>query len=186
MLDLETLGNTRGAPIVQIGAAKFKDDGTVLASFIRNIDLNSLEKYNFEVDYKTVGWWLSQEDAAIKSVFCSEPRVNIRQALHEFIEWIEHPTQYLYWSHATFDPPILMNNIAKVGLPNVIPFRAWRDIRTLTHFTGKISGGEREGIHHNALDDCLYQVKYVSEGIRRLQAKLGGEEATSPAILPNK
>jgi hypothetical protein len=25
---------------------------------------------------------------------------------------------------------------------------------------------EREGTHHNALDDCIYQAAYISKGIR--------------------
>ncbi len=162
--DLETLGNTMLAPIVQIGAVKFTNKGEVLDEFVRNVKLTSLSKYDFFVDYKTVGWWFSQDDKAIKSVFCREDAEDLRLCLLDFSTWLEKPSQYVYWSHATFDPPILDNNYKQVGLENPIPFRAHRDIRTLTHFTGAIPV-IREGIHHDALDDCLFQAKYISKGL---------------------
>ena len=39
--DLETLGNSANAPIVQIGAVKFDGDGNILDKFLRTIDLSS-------------------------------------------------------------------------------------------------------------------------------------------------
>lgn len=167
--DLETLGNSSNAPIVQIGAVKFNDSGEVIDTFYRNIKLKSLSKYKFEVDYPTVEWWFSQDKEAIDKVFNSEDRVDIRQALMEFKEWIGKPSEYVYWSHATFDPPILNNNLTQVGLGNFIPFRLHRDIRTLTYFSGKVEI-EREGVQHDALDDCIFQAKYISEGIKLLNS----------------
>lgn len=165
--DLETLGNTANAPIVQIGAVKFKDDGTIVDKFIRTIDLDSLQKYNFKMDYNTIAWWMNQTDEAIKSVFkYGLEQVSLNKALWEFREWIGKPSEYVYWSHATFDPPILNNNFKALGKDNPIPFRLHRDIRTLSHFANvKV---ERTGIAHNALDDCLTQANYISKGIQIL------------------
>ena len=50
-------------------------------------------------------------------------------------------------------------------LENPIPFKLHRDIRTITHFTGKLNI-KREGIHHNALDDCIFQAAYICKGIQ--------------------
>lgn len=160
--DLETLGNTSEAPIVQIAAVKFNEDG-IYDEFDRKIKLESLDKYNFKVDYSTLLFWFSQKDIAIKQVMVEGDRIDLRQALREFIEWIGKPSEYNYWSHATFDPPILKNNLDKVQVPNSIPFRNHRDIRTLTHFTGKIET-EFKGVKHNALDDCRYQAEYILTG----------------------
>ena len=167
--DWETLGNTSNAPIVQMGAVKFDDEGNVDPNmYSRNIKLTSLTRYNFEMDYSTIEWWMSQDDKAIKSVFVNDDAIDIRQALFEFIEWIGKPGDYTYWSHATFDPPILINNFKKIGLSNPIPFRAYRDIRTLTHFVGVIET-PRIGTHHNALDDCIYQAAYISKGLQVIE-----------------
>jgi DNA polymerase III epsilon subunit-like protein len=167
--DLETLGNTPTAPIVQIGACKFNTDGLIADDkFIRTVKLDSLEAYNFHIDMRTVRWWFSQDDKAIKSVFCTDEEVALRLALRDFIEWAGSLGDYYYWSHATFDPPILNNNMLQAGLGRPIPFRLFRDIRTLMHFAGKTDGGEREGIHHNALDDAVFQAGYISKAIQKL------------------
>lgn len=165
--DLETLGNTYEAPIVQIGAVKFTDDGFIIDSFRRDVKISCLSRYDFHVDYSTLQWWFEQEDEAIKSVMCPKNGIDLRQALRQFVEWVGKPSEYVYWSHATFDPPILKNNFIKVGLEFTLPFRSQRDIRTLTHFSGKVFV-KREGIHHNALDDCMYQAAYISKGIKAI------------------
>lgn len=167
--DLETLGNTSEAPIVQIGAVKFNNDGVILDKFLRTITSNSLENYNFKINYETLYWWFQQKDEAIKSVFGeSIKKTPLKQALYEFMQWLEKPSKYIYWSHATFDPPILNNNFIKVGIKNPIPFRLHRDIRTLNHFTN-IDKIERNGIHHNALDDCIFQAEYIYKMIKQLK-----------------
>jgi len=167
--DLETLGNTANAPIVQIGAVKFTDDGEITDKFLVNIDLESLEriKDSFVIDFSTISWWFNQSDKAIKSVYGEElERMSLHKALYEFHQWIGKTADYVYWSHATFDPPILHNNYKAVGKENPIPFRLHRDIRTLSHFAyAKV---ERTGIAHNALDDCLTQADYISKGLQIL------------------
>lgn len=167
--DLETLGTNYRAPIVQIAAVKFQDDGTIISSFERYVDLEKLDRYadKFSVDYKTLKWWFSQSDEAIKSVFNPHPaaQVDLRQALFEFVEWIANPSQHVYWTHATFDPPRLDYNFTAVGINNPIPFRANRDIRTLSDLYD--TSLEFEGIKHNALDDAIFQSRYISKGIQR-------------------
>ena len=163
--DLETLGNSSNAPMVQLGAVKFKNDGAIIDKFVRSIKISCLKRYKFEADYDTIQWWFEQDDKAIKSVMCPEDGIDLRLALMQFKEWIGKTGDYVYWSHATFDPPILNNNFRAVGLDNPIPFRLHRDIRTLVHFTGKLTA-ERKGIHHNALDDCIFQADYISQGLK--------------------
>lgn len=162
--DLETLGNTSQAPIVQIGAVKFKDSGEVLDTFIRTIDIPSLNPYNFTCDEETIEFWNKQSQEAFDSVFNVEKVVSIETALQDFFDWIGNPLKYWYWSHATFDPPILANSLRKIGNENYLPFKQQRDIRTLRHFSGKFEI-KRVGVHHNALDDCLFQAAYISKGI---------------------
>jgi DNA polymerase III epsilon subunit-like protein len=167
--DLETLGNSSYAPIVQIGAVKFTSDGNIIDQFCKHIKLTSLKRYeSLVLDYETLAWWFSQDDKAIKSVFCNPDAVDLRLALLEFSKWIGKASEYVYWSHATFDPPILDNNAQSVGLNKIIPHRNHRDIRTLIHFVGEIEV-ERLGIHHNALDDALYQATYISKGLIMLK-----------------
>lgn len=170
--DLETLGNNFNSPIVQIGAVKFHDDGDIDSNtFLVNIDLNDLERrdYGFTMDLQTVQWWLNQEPEAIKSVFSYDlDRISLSHALYKFASWIGKTSDYYYWSHSTFDPVILQNTYDKLKLVNPIPFRLHRDIRTLTYFSGRIET-TREGVHHNALDDAIFQAKYIAKGINKIK-----------------
>ena len=154
--DLETLGNNPQSPIVQIGAVKFDKSG-IINTFIRTIDIEDLQNYNFTVDYSTLKWWFAQDDKAIKSVMNGS--FPLRKALEEFNNWIGSE-EFNLWSHATFDPPILRNNMDQVGLKSKFKHQVHKDIRTLNELAGDVKI-EREGIHHNALDDAIFQSKYI-------------------------
>lgn len=168
--DLETLGNTSQAPIVQIGAVLFDNRGTILESVNLKADLKTIPE-GFVVDFATLKWWFEQNDQAIKSVM-TQGSLTHKDMLKEFMKWVQeikekYGRDISYWSHATFDPPILANNFKVAGVYNPIPFRAHRDIRTLTHFAGFIDV-KRSGIHHDAIDDCIYQAKYITKGFKHV------------------
>ena len=166
--DLETLGVTYNAPIVQIGAVKFKDSGEIIDTFLRTIDIPSLHPYNFQCDDSTVEFWASQPQETFDSVFnlADEHLVPIEIALQDFMDWVKEPLKFYYWSHATFDPPILANSMSKVKVQGYLPFKYHRDIRTLTHLSGGVDI-ERHGFHHNALDDSIYQAEYISKCLQK-------------------
>lgn len=170
--DLETLGNSYNSPIVQIGAVKFNLYGDAEEHFLVNIDPVSLQNLDgIKYHPQTIYWWMNQSQEAKDSVFGDHlDRVPMSNALEMLEEWIGMPSEYVYWSHCTFDPPILANAYRSVGKDNPIPFRNHRDIRTLTHFAGQIDV-PRQGTHHNALDDCIYQARYIREGIRTIENK---------------
>lgn len=161
--DLETLGTNMNAPITQIGAVKFKDDGEIIEEFLATIDLQSLDEYNFKLDYATLDWWFRQDPHAIESVYRLDKGnlEDLKSALIRFKEWVGDPTDYVYWSHGNFDAPILENAYKKVGVKPAFMRRRHRDIRTLCHFTGEVKV-PRYGIYHNALDDAITQSKYIS------------------------
>lgn len=173
--DLETLGNSCTAPIVQIGAVKFTpnilyDKGHIVDDvFKRNIKPKSLDKYGFMPDYETIYWWMRQGDAAKKQVFDPTGAMDLRQALLDFYNWIGKPKEYLYWTHATFDPPILDYNCRKVNLDPIMPYSRHRDIRTIDYLTdGKIKV-KRKGIWHAAEADALTQAHYISLMLNQLE-----------------
>lgn len=160
--DLETLGNGSTAPITQIGAVKFTNKGEITDKFLATVNIEDLQQYNFSVDYSIIGWWLNQSNEAIKSVYGDDIiKVSLDHALYKFKVWLGAPSDYKYWSHTTFDPPILEYNYRQVKKPNPISFRLHRDIRTLTDLFGPVTV-KRKGIHHNALDDAIYQSEYIS------------------------
>lgn len=171
--DLETLGNTTTAPIIQIGAVVFsKDHDDIIDEFYANIKWESLKKYNFSVDYSTIQWWIQQSEEARNSIV-QEQTHSIDKALCEFTQWLEKvggPSNFYYWTHATFDPPILVNAYRQCGKHCTIPFRLHRDIRTLNWITGRVEV-ERRGVSHNALDDAKHQALYIRKMLKLIDKK---------------
>ena len=169
--DLETLGVNANSPIVQIAAVVFSSQGTIYDEIQLTINLESLQDFDFTVDYSTISWWMNQTKKAQKSVFGVKHKDDIEAALIRFKEWmIQATTDYpdiKIWSHKDFDPVILQNAYNKIGITTPPWYRRHVDIRTLTHLAGPISV-KREGVHHNALDDCKYQAKYIAKSLKQM------------------
>ncbi|WP_372938802.1 3'-5' exonuclease [Seonamhaeicola sp.] len=161
--DLETLGKTSNAPIVQIAAVKFKTNGEIIDTFSRTIDIEDLEQYNLQPDYSTILWWLNQDKEAINQVFGNYSiKTTLKIALCNFSNWIGADEDFHFWSHATNDPPILKANFKAVDIELPIYYRSFKDLRTLNEMAGNPII-KREGTHHVAIDDALYQKDCIVE-----------------------
>ena len=164
MLDLETFGDIPNAVMIQIGACYFdRATGEIGEKFLANIDVESSLKEGFEVTGSTLYWWLRQDKKAQLSLL--EKPLNVVDALFAFSMFMER-AKYI-WSHVTFDCVILMNHFRKLGIhPKVHPYKIARDLNTLIHLINtNRSDYTRGGIHHNALDDCIYQVQYAVDAL---------------------
>lgn len=168
MIDLETFGVNKQAVIVQIGACFFdRETGEIGETFKVNVDPISAVKAGLKMDPQTVCWWLTQSESARNSVL-SEPKLDINTAMVQLNQFLS-PAKHI-WSHATFDFCIIMEVLNLLGVKPKFSYKDARDIRTLSHLTGnKKFDGNREGTHHDALDDCLHQVKYCVVALNSLR-----------------
>lgn len=172
MIDLETFGKGKNACVVQIGACEFnRHTGEIGKILDMTVDAESAMESGAEIDASTIYWWLKQSPEAIQSI-CGPVKTSERRAFEElnvFLKYSDLPI----WSHATFDFVIVMETLKRLKIKPLFSFRAARDIRTLTDIAGLTKSDfektERVGVHHNALSDCLFQVKYCVEAFRRLQ-----------------
>lgn len=169
MIDFETFGNGKNACVVQVGAVYFnRRNGQIQDEFKVNIDAQSCIESGGEFDASTVYWWLSQSPEAIKSIL-AEPRVDIRKAMMDLNLFLTQADNI--WSHATFDFVILTETLKRLGIKPNFRYQAARDIRTLTDLA-KLSTKDpqfaREGTHHDALDDCKFQVKYCVAAFNKI------------------
>lgn len=170
MFDLETLGTGPKAPIVQIAACLFNEKGEVLSEFNRKVDLED-SFHLFEPTIGTIEFWLKQSDRARELVFQGE-RVNLSKALLDLNSWLNAiDGKRKYWSHATFDPPILMNAFQVMGIKSWMAFHDFVDIRTINLLAGEVKTQPREefGEHHDAAADCRFQAHYVATMLRKLK-----------------
>lgn len=167
MLDLETFGTRHDAMIVQIGACYFdRETGKIGDTFKGNIVYgNDADGDRFSIDQSTVMWWLNQSAEARESIRGDAFDLpTILRDLHDFL----NRDGIQLWSHATFDMPILANAFETIGLKLPVPYRRMRDLRTLMDLSGHISETPRQGTHHDALADSIYQATYASEAFRKL------------------
>lgn len=177
--DIETMGNTPLAPIVQIGACVFDREGIISDEFEVTVDPNTLTKYgdDFKMDYSTMVWWLNQSTAAQQSVFADRglSKASHESAMKQYATWCGMVQRTYggnntvkHWSHATFDPPITTRNFKIAGLKPPVHFKSFMDIRTLDFITGYTVRMKRTGVHHNALDDAKFQAQYIAQMLREV------------------
>lgn len=155
MLDLETWGVGHCPVIVSIGACVF-GGAQVSQPFKVNVSPDG-QKANIEA--ATVRWWMEQERAAIDA-FMSDPR-DIRHALRMFSEWLP-PGAQVWGNGSNFDNRILREAYEAEGMTVPWHYRDDRDLRTLFALFGRPKI-ERQGTHHDALADAIYQARCAME-----------------------
>jgi len=72
------------------------------------------------------------------------------------------------WCHTTFDIPILVNAYKVCSLSLPFDYKKSRDIRTLVALSGITVDTKQQGKTHNALDDCLFQIRYCMDCFRAI------------------
>jgi hypothetical protein len=166
MLDLETLATTSDAVILSIGAVRFDlDAGRVFdepeSVFYQSIAIDS--QPDRKISGSTLAWWMTQSNEA-RAVFC-EPNGTLYDALDGLGAWIapQLDTKTHVWSNgADFDLPMLVHAYDQLELSLPWPVYAGRCYRTYKNLPGargvKV---ERTGLHHNALDDAIFQAKHL-------------------------
>ena len=172
MLDLETLGNTSNSVIVQIGAVVFdRKSGNIISDFKINVDPESAIQRGLEMTTSTVMWWLSQAKEAQDSI--TKQGEPLFKALSLFRDWVAHhcpnPKKARVWCHSSFDFPLINNAFDKCRIEQPWAFYCSRDLRTIVDLSGvNIYTMKRDGTYHDALDDCMHQVKYVIRCMKAL------------------
>lgn len=168
MIDIEALGSGPASSIMQIAAAKFiPKTGRVTSSFntyIKGVD--------GKVDTDTLLWWLQQPSAKDIGYNIEKHGVPLFDALTNFSKWfsIPHendPLKLPFWAHGTdYDISNLNSAFIFTGIKAPWRYSNARDCRTLYALKGKPTI-ERSGIHHNAYDDVMHQIKCVVEVLNR-------------------
>ena len=165
MIDLETLGKVPGCPIVSIGAVEFDPaTGELGRQFYERVDLDG--HVTGTADASTIKWWLKQSEEARNALTAPGGVYHTEELLSAFHQWL--PTDVKVWGNgATFDISILEHAYRAAGWQD-IPWAHWnvRDCRTVADLGKQISVTRdqcpRHGVHHNALDDAIYQAQWVS------------------------
>lgn len=174
MVDLETTATSGNAGVIAIGAAFFDPDtGEIGEKFYETISLESvMDCGKFDVSARCIKWWMTGDDVtqeARNAAFGGQ--LHIKKALKKFADWIQqygnHKEVVLWGNGAAFDNPILANAYEKFGMGTPWSYRNDCCLRTLVRM-GRRAGInpkktlERTGTYHNALDDAINQIAYMT------------------------
>lgn len=169
MIDIETMGVTSNAVMIQLAAVYFnphtKETGD---KFSICIDENSCLEKGFLTDQSTKNWWAKQNQNVLKSI--QNNAINIQDAIDSFCDFLPKNTYDLrVWSHATFDFVIVQNYLQKLTKKKFNHKNAM-DIRTLIYLSEiDLDNYDWSQKTHDALDDCLFQINYCSDAIRKIK-----------------
>jgi hypothetical protein len=160
MVDVETMGLTHNAALLQIGAVA--DDGR--EPFFINIDLQDCVDHGLTMDTGTIKWWLRQSETARLALADSKGE-ELRTALIEFAMWLRNdPTSIepfsgeLWVLAATYHIPVLENAYLTCGFERPWVYRAPRCLRT---FQAVSRVPRTHECVYNALEDAKSQMAWL-------------------------
>lgn len=160
MLDLETMGHSSNAAIVEIGACVFNSEEGVVSEFSTMVSLESCLEEGLTVDASTILWWMRQKYEARGRFSTNEKAPSLATALLAFKDWI--PPKATVWGNgADFDNVILSNAYEVLGLKRPWPDFNDRCFRTMKKTFGSVQQPVREGVAHSALDDAKHQALWL-------------------------
>ena len=183
MLDLETMGTESTSAIVSIGAVMFDPESNKLGEAIHiPISLKSAMTCGLKINPDTILWWLKQSENARGSTF-TDGAHELHDGLGIFSEWMgkQHDKAKIkIWGNGSdFDNVILANAYQSQGYQLPWKFYNNRCFRTLKNMVlldeqaqKTIVVPTREGTHHNAMDDAIYQAKFACELSRLFKTRL--------------
>ena len=198
ILDLETLSVESNALILSIGAVILDPEKEEITEKLYiPIDLESSMKYSFKIDASTLNWWFRQSKEAIQSTFVeSKDSYTIEKALLKFKNFVwkgYHElcreawdgvinTDSCIWGNgSSFDCVILENAYKITGIGCPFNFRQFRDFRTIRSMFKNMDQNflieiakvnflcESELITHNALNDAIWEARYLQCVIKHLK-----------------
>jgi len=173
MLDLETMGSTSHSAIVSVGAVEFDiETGETGREFYMRVDLQSCLDKGLVINASTVYWWLVQNENARKEVASGGD--DLPTVLSHLRVFMSSLGNFQIWGNGVrFDVGILEDAYVACGYQEMPwNFRSERDVRTLVSFAPHIKEHYPfQGVEHNPIDDCKYQIAYCHAIWHKLRYK---------------
>jgi hypothetical protein len=165
MIDIETLGTTPKAVVLQIGVVAF--DGSLEGVYY----LSELAQNTREVSNATSAWWCAPER---QLVYEGNSR-DFKKELDRFVIDIKslHPKTSVFWAKSpSFDQIILEDLLEQYEYSAPWNYWQWRDVRTALNLGVSYT---KLPASHDALEDCRNQVSEVQEVLHRINLYIPGE-----------
>ena len=170
MLDIETVANTNNTAVIQVAMIRFDWTGKLGESLVVRLNLDEQLKNGLDANSSTLAWWADTNPKLLHSLLTEDVEA-VSQALTKICQFINF-NDYI-WCHATFDIPILNNLLHKFGFKTPWAYMKNRDIRTLIDLSGLDLSQYPWDVEktHDALEDCVFQIKYCTDAYKLLRDK---------------
>lgn len=184
MIDIETLGTGTDAVVLTIGAMEFcltDQEFTVHSKKLITINPRSAQQAGMTIDADTILWWMKQSEEA-RAALTSPLAVSLQLAMERLTEYIvsiraKNTRQQLnVWGNdPDFDMVRLESAYRMAGQLAPWKYYETRSTRTMLMLAEDILGLTkrkdfvREGTHHAADDDAVYQAAMVHTIYKKLQ-----------------
>jgi hypothetical protein len=171
MIDIETLGTESYSSILSIAAVKFDfETGQYYEEFYKKVSLKSCLDLGMKVNADTIYWWLKKDDKS--RIELTENLNELHHVLSDFSVFINEYD--LVWGNSnSFDLGLLSNAYALIKRNTPWKYYNERDVRTLVSLYPQIKKETPDyGVHHNALDDCKFQINYCVALAKKLNLTL--------------
>lgn len=170
MVDIETLATDPNAVVVSIGVAIYDpaDDVRMKPVATGHYVINPTEQIikGRSIDPKAVKFWSEQSAKAIESITVpgDDGVFSAGEALETIRSLFDSFNVVGVWGNGSDFDNVIVNNLCRtLGIPEVIHYRKSRCYRTLRAMFGNLIDDDgqqdRAAVHHNALQDALYQMR---------------------------
>lgn len=177
MIDIETLDAKASAVVIQIGAVAFTYNEKGQIKIMGQLDLKLPVHAQLGIDrtisLDTVKFWLNTpaQQKLLGELLTPDDIYNYQYALNRFYDFCVAHKPSEYWSQGpTFDMIILEDMAKQLGIEVTWKYYQVRDLRTVQKFVGDDAKSKKmkaENSNHNALDDCLSQIKLLQHFIKK-------------------
>ena len=167
MIDIETLGICATSVVLSVGAVIFNDEYNIIAKKLYILDKKEQLAKGRTYNQGTIDFWNNQPVEA-KRQFKTDHVYSIEEFKSDFSNFVKKYDIVFVWSTApNLDISCIQTlfEIDKYG-GSSIPwdYNKIRDVRTVRDYLREYP--KREGIYHDAIDDCIYQIECLKLSIR--------------------
>ena len=172
MVDIETGGTDPARnPVIQIAAVKFNIHTREVSSDFFDMVLNPKDQPNRFWDENTLEWWLKRKDVLIELMKRSQ---DTKPVLQSFSHWAEWGKLELVGKPTHFDWSFLSALYRDYGLQSPFGYRKAVNMRSFIegrYYPDAAPEWEKiiefQGKEHDALSDCLHQLKVFYKALDR-------------------
>jgi hypothetical protein len=169
-IDIETLGVSANAVIIQIGVVEFNTDTVSIGdSFVLYPGLREQYEDRRVVDVDTIKWWTKTDPALFGNILNS--KTSSRSEVRTRMIDVMTPARSYWFKHPMFDMSILNSAYDLGPRLRVLDPRSYRKIKDISTLAPALGVPEPEfvGSVHDALSDALHQAKWVIECFSKIQ-----------------